>query len=191
MIPLAKHFNQHGEFIVGLREQGPALPSTKFSTRKIAIFGRDNKLKLTVEFDKKGRKLFSYIWRITTDSKDNIYAIDSVTYDDDGRIVALSKSGNVTFIYAGYSDINSADNPFRPTDINVTPSNNILVADYDNHALHLLNEKGELLALQNTKIHGIKLPHSLCFDSEGFLLIGCSSSKNNHNAKIYAIKISL
>lgn len=192
MIPLAKHFNQHGEFILGLREQGSPFPSTPFSTRKLAILGTNNKLKLTVEFDKKGRKLFSYILRLTTDSKDNIYAIDTINNDDVGRIVALSRSGDVNFIYAGYAGINSADNPFQPTDIIVVQSNSILVTDQDSNALHLLNEKGELLAFQNIEIDGIELPLSLCVDSEGFLLIGCSTYKQDKNyAKIYVVKLTV
>lgn len=192
MIPLAKHFNQQGEFIVGLREQGPALPSTQFSTRKLAIFGTDNKLKFTVEFDKTGAKLFSYIRRITTDSIDNIYAIDRIRNEDDGRIVALSRHGEVNFIYAGHSSMNYAKKPFRPTDIIVTQSNSILVADCDDHALHLLNEKGEVIASQNTENHGIKLPYSLCFDNEGFLLIGCKTYQQDKNdAQIYVVKITV
>ncbi|VDH90242.1 Hypothetical predicted protein [Mytilus galloprovincialis] len=192
MIPLAKHFNQHGEFIVGLREQGPVFPSTQFSTRKLAIFGTDNKLKFIVEFDKTGKKLFSYIWRITTDSKDNMYAIDFIVPGEDGRIVALSRIGELNFIYAGHEDINSAFNPFSPTDIIVTQSNSILVTDKNSNALHLLNLNGETIAFQNTKNHGIELPVSLCFDSEGFLLIGCNVyKKDTDNAKMHAVKISM
>lgn len=127
MIPLAKHFNQHGEFILGLREQDPALPSTQFSNRKVANFGKDNKLKFQVEFDKIGTQLFSYIWRITTDSKDNMYAI--VNDIDDGRIEALNKFGELNFIYAGDSSVNSTENPFRPKDVVATQSDNILFTD--------------------------------------------------------------
>lgn len=190
MIPLAKHFNQHGEFILGLREQDPALPSTQFSNRKVANFGKDNKLKFQVEFDKIGTQLFSYIWRITTDSKDNMYAI--VNDIDDGRIEALNKFGELNFIYAGDSSVNSTENPFRPKNVVATQSDNILFTEQYNHTLHLINIKGKVIALQNTKTHGIKLHLSLCFYSEGFLFIGCNSyKKDKHDSKIHVVKKSV
>lgn len=74
----------------------------------------------------------------------------------------------------------------------MTQSDNILVTECGNNALHLLNEKGEVIAIQNTQNNGRELPHSLCFDNEGFLLIGCNSSvKDKDDAKIHAVKLSV
>lgn len=41
MIILAIHKSKHNELLMGLREQGPRYPVTKFCTRKVVVFGTD------------------------------------------------------------------------------------------------------------------------------------------------------
>ncbi|XP_052102873.1 uncharacterized protein LOC127736395 [Mytilus californianus] len=188
MVILGIHINKSNEIILGLREQGPPFPVKTCSTRQIAIFGAKNERKLTIEYDQKGRKLFSYIWRISTDSDNNIYAIDQFEKFD-GRLVALETCGRAKFIYKGHSSINTSRKPFNPMGIVITKTNIIIVSDKNNNALHALNTKGEVIGIQTVTTLGIKRPRSLCLDSEGFLLIGCYTSTSN--AKIHAAKITL
>ncbi|CAC5412051.1 TRIM71 [Mytilus coruscus] len=184
------HINKDKEIILGLREQGSPFPVTEFSTRQIAVFDENKKLKFLIEYDQKGKKLFSYIWRISSDSYNNIYAIDQFE-NFDGRLVALEISGGVKFIYVGQSGVNTSQTPFNPMDVVITRTNIIIITDLNNHSLHALNTKGEMIGLQNVTDLGIKCPGSLCMDTEGFLLIGCTSHIKASYAKIHVAKIAL
>lgn len=189
MVILCIHINKDNEIILGLREQGPPFPVTEFSTRQIAVIDVNNKRKLSVEYDQNGEKLFTYVWRISTDSYDNIYTIDQFEKYD-GRIVALERSGGVKFIYEGHSSINTSQTPFNPTDLVITKTDIILVCDNNNNHLYALNTKGEIIGLQTVTDLGIRCPFSMCFDSEGFLLIGCYDRKTV-DANIHIAKIAL
>ncbi|XP_052064400.1 uncharacterized protein LOC127704398 [Mytilus californianus] len=186
MKPLAIHVNKDNEVIVGIREQGPPFPVQDFSVRQVIIFGSDYQRKITLEFDKKGNKLFRYALRIRTDSKNVVYVSDRFDNDGNGRIVAVDRNGRLKFTYDGqtYSET------FQPQGITITPNDNIVVADYDNDALHVINSKGDLLGLQSIfKDLGINDPCSLCFDNEGYLLIGCGKGKNENYGKIHVAKM--
>ncbi|CAG2189537.1 TRIM71 [Mytilus edulis] len=191
MLILCTHINKDNEITLGLREQGSPFPVTEFRTRLIVVFDVNNKRKLSIECDQNGEKLFSYVWRISTDSYNNIYAIDQFE-NYDGRIVALERSGGVKFFYKGHDSVNTPETPFNPIGIVITETNIIIVCDERNDSLHALNTKGELIGLQTLTDLGVIYPCSLCLDSEGFLLIGCNSRVNEAiDAKIHVTKISL
>ncbi|XP_071145997.1 uncharacterized protein [Mytilus edulis] len=190
MVILCLHVNQNNEIILGLREQGSPFPVTEFSTRQIVFFDENRKRKLTIEYDQKGRKLFNYIWRIFSDSFDSIYAIDQFE-NEEGRLIALDRSGGVKFIYEGHSSVNTSQTPFNPMGIVITKTQFIIISDKSNHALHALNTQGELIGLQNVEHIGIELPQSLCLDGEDFLLIGCNTLRGRYDAKIHVAKITL
>ncbi|VDH93701.1 Hypothetical predicted protein [Mytilus galloprovincialis] len=190
MVISCTHINKNNEIILGLREQGPPFPVTEFRTRLIAVFDVNNKRKLSIECAQNGEKLFSYVWRISTDSYNNIYAIDQFE-NCDGRLVALERSGVVKFIYEGHSSVNTSQTPFNPMGIVITKTDIIIICDKSNNCLYALNTKGELIGLQNLKDLRVELPYSLCLDSEGFLLIGCNTwADEANNAKIHVAEIA-
>ncbi|XP_052080042.1 uncharacterized protein LOC127718126 [Mytilus californianus] len=169
MRPLSLHVNKDNELIVGIKEQGPIFPVQNDSVRQVVIFSRDNKKKVTLETDTKGKKLFSYPARIETDSKNVLYVADWMDTDLSGRIVAVDTNGCMKFAYEGNPDLQ----PFFPHGMAITPSDNIILSDQSNNALHVLNPTGELLGLHFIdSIINIKAPLSLCIDHEGHLLIG-------------------
>ncbi|VDI07673.1 Hypothetical predicted protein [Mytilus galloprovincialis] len=168
MKPVAIHVNKDNEVIVGLREQGPPFPVHNFTVRQVLIFGNDYLRKNTLEVDKKGNKLFSYTFSIRTDSSNVVYVIDCLDNEENGRVVAVDRNGRLKLIYTG---LNESDT-FKPDGITVTPSDNIVVSDAENGSLHVLNPKEHLLRLQFiSKDLSIENPHSLCIDSEGYLLM--------------------
>ncbi|XP_063408985.1 uncharacterized protein LOC134692463 [Mytilus trossulus] len=191
MVILGIHINKDNEIILGLREQGSIFPVTEFRTRLIVVFDVNNKRKLKIEYDQNGEKLFSYVWRISTDSDNNIYAIDQFE-NFDGRIIALERSGSVKFFYKGHDSVNTPDTPFNPIGIVITKKDIIIICDKNNNSLHALNTKGDLIGLQTVTYLGVEFPFSLCLDSEGFLLIGCNTRINKaNNAKIHVARIAL
>ncbi|XP_071167791.1 protein wech-like [Mytilus edulis] len=174
MISVAIHVNKENEVAVGIREQGPPFPVKDFSVRQVIIFDSNYKRKVTLEFDKKRIKLFSYALRIRTDSRNVVYVIDRFDNDNNGRIVAVHRNGRLKFTFDGQTYLET----FKPQGITITPSDNIVVSDSGSNALHVLNSNGDLLALQLVKNDlEIQSPLSLCFDAEGYLLIGCHKGK--------------
>lgn len=135
--------------------------------------------------------MFRYVYRVVTDSDNNIYAID-ILGNHVGRIVALERYAGIKFIYKCYCNVNVSQPSFNPMDIVITETDIIIIFDEYNNLLHALTTKGELIGLQTVKDLYIKYPLSLCFDSEGFLLIGCNTGVNEANdAKIHVPKIAL
>ncbi|XP_071150380.1 uncharacterized protein [Mytilus edulis] len=186
MRPLSLHINKDNELIVGLREHGPAFPVTEFSVRQVIIFDSDYERKVLLETDKKGKKLFCYPARITTDSKNVLYVADWMDEYHGGRIVAVDVNGRLKFTYNGDLYLET----FLSHGIAITPSDNIILSDEKSNSLHILNSRGELLGLHFIeKEYDIEKPHSLCIDSEGYLLIGRGLIKGS-DAKIYMVKIA-
>lgn len=188
LMPLYLHVDKDNELIVGLRTRGPVFPITDFSVRQVIIFDSDFKRKVVLETDKKGGKLFSYPGRIKTDSNNVLYIADRKSADGCGRIVAVDRNGRLKFTYNG----NPVLDKFIPHRIAITPSNKTILSDERNNALHLLNTRGKLLALNFLdKDHYIERSCSLCIDNEGYLLIGNGQFRDNRdsNANIYVTKI--
>lgn len=186
MRSLALHVNKDNELVIGFRDHGPIFPVKEFSVRQVIIFDSDYKRKITLENDTKGRKLFSYPARIKTDSKNVLYVADWMNEHHSGRIVAVDTNGRLKFTYNGKPDLKKE---FVPNGMAITPSDNIILSDSKNNALHILNSRGELLGLQFVdKEYNIQNPNPLCIDSKGYLLIGRGLFQGS-DANIYVAKI--
>ncbi|CAC5406959.1 unnamed protein product [Mytilus coruscus] len=121
---------------------------------------------------------------ITTSAEGNICVVDRE------RLTVLDGNGEVLNIYAGNDRINTSDNEFNPTDMVITPPNNLIVADSKNHYLHVLDSSGKLLTYFNTKDIGILLPRSMSFSKNEHLLISGSNEEGNSKKTIlFEVKI--
>lgn len=187
MVLLSLHINKDNELHIGLREPGPAFPLTSFSIRQVIVLGDKYERKATFETDKSGAKLVSYPARICTDSKHVIYIADWTNADRTGRIVAVNRNGRIKFTYDGHEWVEK----FWPFGIAVSQNDNIILSDHGNNMLHVLNPKGQLIGLQNFDDIDISQPYSLAIDTEGFLLIGCTTHVSEEaNAKMYIVKMA-
>ncbi|CAG2230632.1 unnamed protein product [Mytilus edulis] len=148
-------------------------------------FGSDYRRKVTLEHETKWRKLFSYPARIHTDSKNVIYVVDSENATMAGKLLAIDRTGRLKFSYSGPSSFEQ----IQPSAVDVTPKDTIILLDYLNSALHVLNQKGILLAFQFLNDFSIETSDAMCIDNEGFLLIGCRG-KGDENGKIHVMKIA-
>ena len=120
--------------------------------------GRIRKKKQSYQYDKLNQRLFTVPDRIT-DVNSDIVVIDR-TSNDGGRVVVLGMKGNVKWIYQGHPQINAEDKPFDPCDIVTTSVGNVIVADRDNHTLHVISGEGELLTYKVMSDQGVILPVS-------------------------------
>jgi hypothetical protein len=78
---------------------------------------------------------------------------------------------------------------FNPCDIVTTLVGNVIVADYNNHILHVISGEGELLSYKVMLDQGVILPCSLDIDSRGQLWVGCGTYKGkSDDAKVHIVK---
>lgn len=140
------------------------------------------------EVDKNRKPLFTVPERITSTSNGNICVVDGLDIKT-GRIVILGQAGNVVGTYEGNPNINSKQRPFHPADILTTPLDNIVVADRNNHTIHILDMNGQIIANKRLSEVGIRFPYSLGTSVPGYFFIGCHSPETD-KAKLYKVKFS-
>uniref|UniRef100_A0A8W8LZ77 Tripartite motif-containing protein 2 n=1 Tax=Magallana gigas TaxID=29159 RepID=A0A8W8LZ77_MAGGI len=75
-----------------------------------------------------------------------------------GAVVVVSQAGKLRFLYTGHP---SKENPFKPRGIATNNQSQILVADFDNNCIHILNQDGQFLRL----IDDINEPCGLSVDT--------------------------
>ena len=168
-------------------DKGDTYKLTDTSCREIIVFGENKKEKKSYQYNKHKQRLFTVPYRIT-DVNSDIVVIDRTS--DDGRVVVLRTEGNVKWIYQGHPQINTEDKPFDPRDIVTTSVGNVIVADYNNHTLHVISGEGELLTYKVMSDHGVIGLLSLDIDTCGQLWVGCNTYKSEANdAKVHIIKL--
>jgi hypothetical protein len=187
LITTGIHVTHNNDIILGVMEDGDTYKLTDKSCRKIIVFGENKKEKQSYQYNKHKQRLFTAPYRIT-DVNSDIVVIDLTS--DDGKVVVLGKEGVVKGIYQGHPQINTEDKPFDPRDIVTTSVGNVIVADCDNHALHVISGEGELLTYKVMSDQGVILPMSLDIDTLGHLWVGCNTYKSEANdAKVHIIKL--
>ncbi|VDI08156.1 Hypothetical predicted protein [Mytilus galloprovincialis] len=88
------------------------------------------------------------------------------------------------------SESDSTSDSFKPANVFTTPSDNIILSNFDNGILFFLNNAGNLISWCDTNRVGIIHPYSFCTTGSGQIYIGCfTSGGSNDNAKIYAVDL--
>jgi hypothetical protein len=186
--PTGIHLTNNNDIILGVMDKGDIYKLTDTSCRKIIVFGENNKVKQSYQYKKHKQRLFTYPFRIT-DVNFDIVVIDR-TSEDDGRVVVLGKEGDVKWIFQGHPQINTEDKPFDPKDIVTTSVGNVIVADSNNHTLHVISGGGELLKYKVMSDQGVKLPLSLDIYTWGHLSVGCNTYEGETlDAKVHIVKL--
>ncbi|XP_071162340.1 uncharacterized protein [Mytilus edulis] len=201
-----QQISSSGELTDSVYDVSPLLPSAihVISDNKLIVGAHNGKLKRSavIIMDKKGDKetvyehdehnqpLFSYPWHITTTCNGNIHVVDQISDDWCGKVVVLGQGGHIINQYTGHPTINKSE-PFKPVQIVTTPSDNVVVMDFDTDILHILNDNGHLISYFNTNDIGIEFPVSLAFNTTGQLYIGCTKAVGDEakEAKLYVINI--
>jgi hypothetical protein len=89
-----------------------------------------------------------------------------------GMVVVVNKSGRVRFRYDGAPALRKE--PFYPVHIVTDSMSQIIVADYNNACLHILDQNGQFLRCEDNC--GLDRPDGLSVDSKGRLWVGSSDS---------------
>ncbi|VDI68887.1 Hypothetical predicted protein [Mytilus galloprovincialis] len=166
--PSAIHITKDDKVIVGVREKGVLeVSSDEDSRRQIIVFDKNGQEENVFEYDKKGKRIISTPMRIKTNTDEDMLIID-MTSNFEGRIVFLTKNGNVSLVYKGEESPYSLFNPY---DLVVTARDNAIISDIANQAFHILNSYGKLIKIQRSIDIGISLPYSMSMNRGGDLFV--------------------
>ncbi|CAC5386592.1 unnamed protein product [Mytilus coruscus] len=149
--------------------------------RRVVIrLNKNGKQEHLHEYWGNGKPIFSFpLFLQCSNDKDNIFVVDGLSGEPLSafRIILILGTEKIDK-YVGHSSINSFDQKFCPTDIQVAPSNNIIVNDFNTDTLHILNPSGQLSAYVSLSDMGIQNSFSLCCTSTQ-LFIGCHPVQEN------------
>ncbi|VDI74440.1 Hypothetical predicted protein [Mytilus galloprovincialis] len=189
MRPLGIHVTSTDEVLVGVREiTNKNYELTKNSKRQILVLSLEGVQKYVYEYDINNKRLFTYIWRITSTKEGDICVIDQLSCHYTGNVLMINREDQLKWTYTG----NLRSKVFRPIDIVATNVGNIIVSDIDNHYLHILSGvDGVLLTHVVTTGIDIVLPGSLVIDNKNTLWVGCSRFKGHADgAEMHALSFS-
>ncbi|XP_065930045.1 tripartite motif-containing protein 2-like [Magallana gigas] len=161
-MPLSIHSSRiNGDILVGM-QMGKA---------KVTRYNKTGKEIQNIQRDDKGQELYSYPFYITENINGDICTSDFLKKN----VVVVNKSGQHRFSYTGQGS------DFSPYGICTDVLGHILVCDYRNDTVELLDQDGQFLCQLLTKQQGVKYSISLCVDDENNLILG----ENTNTVTVY------
>ncbi|XP_048740322.2 uncharacterized protein LOC125654406 [Ostrea edulis] len=144
--------------------------TTDKSQRKIVRY-QGHTVKQEIDRDEDGEPIYKggeYLLCVVENNNGDICATDN----NADTVVVVDKSGRVRFRYDGTPARRKES--FNPVDIVTDSMSQIIVADFNNACLHILDQNGQFLRCVDNC--GLDKPHGLSVDSEGRLWVGLALS---------------
>ena len=133
--------------------------------RKVVIYSRTGEIRQKMDHIK-FRRLQS-----VSENKANqdIYICDKEynTFDSAGKVMAVGADGKLRYEYTG-----QGDSLFTPVWMCTDQMGHILITDYRNHRVHILNQEGRFIQYILTSQQGLHQPYSIDIDREGYVWVG-------------------
>ena len=117
----------------------------------------------SIQWDDQGKPLYLSCGYLSENKNLDICVADC----DAGAVVVVSPAGKLRFKYTGPPS--TPWESFHPRGITTDSRGNILISDYKNHCIHIIDQEWHFLRF----IHncGLKRPGSLCVDSRDNLFV--------------------
>lgn len=131
----------------------------KSSTLSKVVRYSGNRVKQTIQFDNKGKPLYSGNIKIKYIAENRNRDI-SVADSEASAVVVVNHKGQLRFRYTGHPP-EANKNPFQPHGITTNSQSQILTADSQNHCIHILDQNGKFLR----HIDIVNVPLGLCVDN--------------------------
>jgi streptogramin lyase len=140
------------------------------SYRKMTRYDRDGRELQVIKDNDKGQNLYGLPRYITENKNGDIWTSDR--YKE--AVIVVDKSGHHRFTYKGQQ----SQYKFSPYGICSDVDGHVLVCDFHNNSVHLLDQDGHLLSMLLTREKdGIDSPRALCVDDKHNLYLGQIYSK--------------
>ncbi|XP_062615943.1 uncharacterized protein LOC134277627, partial [Saccostrea cucullata] len=125
----------------------------------------DSSEKQTIQFDDEDKPLFSshHVKYISENRNQDICVADLGA----NAVVVVDQAGKLRFRYTGHRSTTSE--PFEPHGITTDSQSQILIADTNNHCIHILDQHGQFLRYINNC--DISFPSGLCTDKRDHVFV--------------------
>ena len=84
-----------------------------------------------------------------------------------GKVITIGVDGQLQYEYAG-----QGGNEFAPVDVCTDQMGNVLITDYNNHRVHILDQKGQFIQYALTLQQGLNKPNTISVDKDGYIWVG-------------------
>ena len=136
-----------------------------FPDDKVAVYSRDGQIQQTFHHIK-----LSWPWGVAVNKvNQDIYICDLEEWgrDTPGKLLAVGADGRLRYEYTGQHD-----SEFTPVDVCTDLMGHVLVADYINHRVHILDQEGWFIQYILTEQQGLRWPTFIDVDREGYVWVG-------------------
>ena len=145
----------------------------KGSRRTVIQYNGSGETAITHEHDKSGERLFTRPHRVIENSGGDICVVDKTSMGS-GRIVVITKSGRLKFVYEGKE--NTKDRPFLPSDLSRDHKGGLLVADTNNSCVHIVDAVGKFIGLLLERSDGLTSPCAIDLSDDNILWIAMDNT---------------
>ena len=99
----------------------------------------------------------------------DIYICDKEggVFDSAGKVIAVAADGKYRYQYTG-----QGESEFTPMGICTDQMGHVLITDFDNHCVHILDQEGHFIQYILTSQHGLHKPNTIDVDKEGHVWVG-------------------
>ena len=143
--------------------------------KKVNVYGRDGEMKRTFDHIE-----FKHPMKVAVNMlNQDIYIIDHEEddYSSTGKLIALGADGQLRYEYTGHGD-----KVFNPVEMCTDPMGHILITDYNNHEVHVLDKVGQHVM---TLHKGLQCPNTIDADMDGYVWVGERVGPGKGRVKVF------
>ena len=135
------------------------------SDHQVIVYSRDGKVRRTLDNIK-----FRYPYKVAVNKVNQDICIcdhDSDAWYSEGKLINVGADGQLRYEYTG-----QGGNKFCPVGVCTDQMGHVLVTDYKNHRVHILDQDGQFIQYVLTTEQGLHQPNTLDVDRECHVWVG-------------------
>ena len=144
---------------------------------KVVIYSRTGQIQQTLDHIKFRWPVSVSVNKVNHD----IYICDKedYIYDSAGKVMALEADYKLRYEYTG-----QGDSKFTPMEMCTDQMGHVLITDYRNHRVHILDQEGRFIRYILTSQQGLYGPVSIDVDKEGYVWVGEMVNSSTGRVKV-------
>ena len=132
---------------------------------KVVVYSRDGDIRQKMEHIK-----FRYPMGVAVNKvNQDIYICDHISggWNSACKVVTVRADGQLRYEYPG-----QGGQEFAPVDVCTDQMGHVLITDYSNHRVHILDQEGQFIQYILTSQQGLYKPTTIGVDMEGYIWVG-------------------